>query len=305
MRVLDVAELTAYLKDLLESDPILGDVLVRGEISNFTRSAAGHLYFSLKAEGVQLRCVCFRGDARYLSFQPANGDAVVAHGHISLYEASGQYQLYVNVLVPEGTGLLQVQFEQLRQQLEREGLFEPSRKRPLPAFPRCIGVVTSASGAVWHDLQSVLSRRYPLCELILAPSLVAGAIYIAYGFLSNLWIIMILGTLEGAMIALLVPASDSYLADVMPANMRGRVQGMVTTTSTAMGFIGALICGPLYALGPLYLFLVLGGLHIITATTASVLMLPTERRLHGHKVQAAAAQARKDAPRVLAEAEAI
>lgn len=175
MRVLDVAELTAYLKDLLESDPILGDVLVRGEISNFTRSAAGHLYFSLKAEGVQLRCVCFRGDARYLSFQPANGDAVVAHGHVSLYEASGQYQLYVNVLVPEGTGLLQVQFEQLRQQLEREGLFEPSRKRPLPAFPRCIGVVTSASGAVWHDIQSVLSRRYPLCELILAPSLVQGA----------------------------------------------------------------------------------------------------------------------------------
>ena len=175
MRVLDVAELTAYLKDLLESDPILGDVLVRGEISNFTRSAAGHLYFSLKAEGVQLRCVCFRGDARYLSFQPANGDAVVAHGHVSLYEASGQYQLYVNVLLPEGTGLLQVQFEQLRQQLEREGLFEPSRKRPLPAFPRCIGVVTSASGAVWHDIQSVLSRRYPLCELILAPSLVQGA----------------------------------------------------------------------------------------------------------------------------------
>ncbi|HEU5423730.1 MAG TPA: exodeoxyribonuclease VII large subunit, partial [Nitrolancea sp.] len=170
MRVLDVAELTAYLKDLLESDPILGDVLVRGEISNFTRSAAGHLYFSLKAEGVQLRCVCFRGDARYLSFQPANGDAVVAHGHISLYEASGQYQLYVNVLVPEGTGLLQVQFEQLRQQLEREGLFEPSRKRPLPAFPRRIGVVTSPTGAVLQDIRNVIGRRWPLAHLVLAPT---------------------------------------------------------------------------------------------------------------------------------------
>jgi MFS family permease len=150
-----------------------------------------------------------------------------------------------------------------------------------------------------------LSDRHNRVLLILAPSLVAGAIYIAYGFLTNLWIIMVLGTLEGAMIALLVPASDSYLADVMPSSMRGRVQGMVTTTNTAMGFIGALICGPLYAIGPLYLFLVLGALHIITATTASVLMMPTERRLHGHKVQAAAAQARKDAPRVLAEAEAI
>ncbi|HET7037053.1 MAG TPA: exodeoxyribonuclease VII large subunit [Thermomicrobiaceae bacterium] len=175
MRVLDVAELTAYIKDLLDSDPILGDVWVRGEISNFTRSAAGHLYFSLKAANVQLKCVCFRGNARYLGFQPANGDAVIARGNVSLYEATGQYQLYVELLLPEGTGIAQVQFEQLRQQLEREGLFEPSRKRPLPVHPRCIGVVTSASGAVWHDIQSVLSRRYPLCELILAPSLVQGA----------------------------------------------------------------------------------------------------------------------------------
>jgi exodeoxyribonuclease VII large subunit len=174
MRILTVWEITGYIKDLLQSDPILSDVWVRGEISNFTRSAAGHIYFTLKAENTQLKSVLFRGNARLLSFVPKNGDAVIAHGNISVYEASGQYQLYVDLVQPEGTGLLQLQFEELRQRLEREGLFEPSRKRPLPAYPRCIGVVTSSSGAVWHDIQTVFSRRYPLCELLLAPSLVQG-----------------------------------------------------------------------------------------------------------------------------------
>lgn len=175
MRVLNVAEITAYIKDLLQSDPILSDLWVRGEVSNFVRSAAGHMYFTLKAENTQLKCVLFRGNARGLSFVPVNGDAVIVHGNVSLYEASGQYQLYVDLVQPEGTGILQLQFEELRQRLEREGLFDPSRKRPLPAYPRGIGVVTSASGAVWHDIQTVLQRRYPLCELILSPSLVQGA----------------------------------------------------------------------------------------------------------------------------------
>ncbi len=175
MRVLEVSELTAYLKDLLQSDPILSDVWVRGEISNFTRSTAGHIYFTLKSENSQLRCVLFRGNARFVSFNPANGDAVLAHGNISIYEVSGQYQLYVDLLQPEGTGLLQLQFEELRQRLEREGLFDVSRKRPLPRYPRFIGVVTSSTGAVWHDIQNVLTRRYPLCELILCPSQVQGA----------------------------------------------------------------------------------------------------------------------------------
>lgn len=174
MHVLGVSELTAYLKDLLQSDPILSDVWVRGEISNFTRSAAGHLYFTLKSDSSQLRCVLFRGNARFLSFPPANGDAIVAHGNVSIYETSGQYQLYVDVIQPEGTGILQLQFEELRQRLEREGLFDVARKRPLPRYPRCIGVVTSSTGAVWHDIQTVLERRYPLCELILCPALVQG-----------------------------------------------------------------------------------------------------------------------------------
>lgn len=174
MRVLTVAEITAYIKDLLQSDPILSDVWIRGEISNFTRSAAGHIYFTLKSENTQVKSVLFRGNARFLTFMPANGDAVVAHGNISVYEATGQYQLYVDVIQPEGTGLLQLQFEELRQRLEREGLFDPARKRPLPAYPRCIGVVTSATGAVWHDIQTVLSRRYPLCQIVFAPSQVQG-----------------------------------------------------------------------------------------------------------------------------------
>jgi exodeoxyribonuclease VII large subunit len=174
MRVIDVAELTAYIKDLLESDPILTNVWVRGEISNFSRSSAGHIYFTLKSEKAQLRCALFRGNARFLTFAPANGDAVMAHGKVEFYMPSGQSQLIVDVLQPEGTGLLQLQFEELRQRLEREGLFDPARKRPLPAYPRHIGVVTSATGAVWHDIQNVLARRYPLCELILAPAQVQG-----------------------------------------------------------------------------------------------------------------------------------
>src|SRR6185312_16451274 len=170
MRIIDVSELTAYVKDLLQTDPILSNIWVRGEISNFSKSSAGHCYFTLKSEKAQMRCALFRGNARFLSFAPGNGDAVMAHGRVEFYEPSGQCQLIVDVLQPEGAGLLQLQFEELRQRLEREGLFDPLRKRPLPPRPRHIGVVTSATGAVWHDIQTVLSRRYPLAELILAPS---------------------------------------------------------------------------------------------------------------------------------------
>ena len=173
-RILDVAEVTAYIKDLLDGDPILGDLWIRGEITNFSRSAAGHLYFSLRTASAQLRCVLFRGNARFLTFQPDNGDDVLAHGNVSVYENSGQYQLYVDLIQPQGAGLLQLQFEELRRRLEIEGLFDPSRKRALPAFPHCIGVVTSPTGAVWHDVQTVLARRFPLCELILAPAQVQG-----------------------------------------------------------------------------------------------------------------------------------
>jgi len=171
-----VSEITAYLKELFQIDPVLTDIWVRGEASNISRPASGHLYFSLKDLDASLRCVCFKQQARYLSYLPDDGDAVLAHGRIGIYEATGQYQLYIDLIQPDGVGLLAAQFERLQLQLEQEGLFDEARKRPLPVAPRCIGVVTSASGAVWHDIQTVVARRYPLTMLLLAPASVQGSV---------------------------------------------------------------------------------------------------------------------------------
>lgn len=174
MRVLSVAEITSYIRELVEYDPILSDVWVRGEVSNFSHSAAGHMYFCLTSEGIQVNCVLFRGNQHGILAVPRNGDAVLAHGRISLYEARGQYQLMVDNVAPEGIGILQLQFEETRRRLEADGLFAEERKRPLPPMPTVIGVVTSGQGAVWHDIQTVIARRFPLVELILAPSAVQG-----------------------------------------------------------------------------------------------------------------------------------
>lgn len=173
--VLNVDHLNAYLRAVLEEDPILSDVWVRGEVTNFHRSAAGHCYFTLSNDGSQMRCALFRNSQRGLLAMPKNGDQVLAHGHVSIYESTGQYQLYVDNVAPEGAGALQLQFEALRRTLEADGLFAQERKRPLPERPAVIGVVTSAQGAVWHDICNVIARRYPLTHLILAPSAVQGA----------------------------------------------------------------------------------------------------------------------------------
>lgn len=174
MFVLDVGQVTAYLRDLLETDPVMSDVWVRGEVTSFFRSAAGHCYFTLSNHESQLKCALFRHQQRSLLILPKVGDAVIAHGHVSIYDSQGSYQLYVDNVAPEGTGLLQLQFEELRRRLEQEGLFDPSRKRPLPDIPQRIGVVTSAQGAVWHDICTVIERRFPIVELVLAPSKVQG-----------------------------------------------------------------------------------------------------------------------------------
>lgn len=174
MRVLSVAEISGYLRELVEYDPILSDIWVRGEVSNFSRSAAGHMYFCLTGEGIQVNCVLFRGNQHGMLAIPRNGDAVLAHGRISIYEARGQYQLMVDNVAPEGIGILQLQFEETKRRLEADGLFAEERKRPLPLMPAVIGVVTSGQGAVWHDIQTVIARRFPLVELILAPSAVQG-----------------------------------------------------------------------------------------------------------------------------------
>jgi exodeoxyribonuclease VII large subunit len=159
----------------LEEDPILSDAWVRGEVTDFMRSAAGHCYFSLSGAGSKLNCVLFNRNALAVPVLPTPGDEIVAHGRVSVYEVQGRYQLYVDAIAPVGAGALQLQFEALRQRLEAEGLFAIERKRSLPERPRAIGVVTSAQGAVWHDIQNVTRRRYPLVELVLAPSAVQGA----------------------------------------------------------------------------------------------------------------------------------
>ncbi len=171
---LSVSEVTERIKALLEEDDELADVRVAGEISNLSRPASGHLYFTLKDEGAQIRCVMWRSAAVRLRRLPANGDAVVARGRISVYERDGQYQLYADSLVASGVGDLYQEFERLKAKLDAEGLFDAARKRALPAFPRVLGVVTSPTGAAFQDILNVLRRRWPLIEVALAPTLVQG-----------------------------------------------------------------------------------------------------------------------------------
>jgi exodeoxyribonuclease VII large subunit len=172
--VFSVGELSLHIAGILDADPVLQDVWLRGEVVNVSRSPAGHYYFSLKEDTNQLRCVLFRGSAFNSPVMPANGLAVVVHGAIHLYERQGSCELIADLVFPEGVGLAQMQGERLYRQLEAEGLFEPTRKRPLPRFPGRIGIVSSERGAVIHDLLSVLERRYPLLEVVFLPAPVQG-----------------------------------------------------------------------------------------------------------------------------------
>lgn len=169
-----VSEFTARLRTLLERDPLCQNLWVTGEISNFSRAASGHIYFTLKDAGAQLACVIWKTQARALTFQPRDGDQVTAHGRIGLYEAGGRYQLYVDSLQPTGRGVLFQEFERLKNRLAAEGLFAEERKRPLPPYPRCIGLVTSPATAALRDVLNILRRRYPLAPVLLAPTLVQG-----------------------------------------------------------------------------------------------------------------------------------
>ena len=172
MAVYTVSQVSQHVKEVLENDPLLADVLVEGEVSNLRVSSAGHSYFSLKDDQALLNCVMFRGQpgAELL----ASGSAVLAHGRLQFYEPRGSTDFMVDLAMAAGVGELALELERLTLRLEAEGLFEQSRKRSLPLFPKVIGVVTSPSGAVLHDIQNVLRRRYPLAELLLAPSLVQG-----------------------------------------------------------------------------------------------------------------------------------
>jgi exodeoxyribonuclease VII large subunit len=170
-----VSELTRYLRDLLESDHNLQDLWVQGEVSNLSQPRSGHLYFTLKDSSSALRCVMWRATFSRQAFVPRDGDAIEVHGSINVYEAGGQYQLYADLIRPLGEGALYQEFMRLKARLEAEGLFDEERKRPIPRWPRKIGIVTSATGAALRDMLHTLRRRYPLPEIILAPTAVQGS----------------------------------------------------------------------------------------------------------------------------------
>jgi exodeoxyribonuclease VII large subunit len=174
MRVYAVGEVGAYIQELLGADEILADVWITGEITNFTRASSGHLYFSLKDDEGQLRSVMWRSYANRIAMTPRAGDAVIAHGKLDFYPPQGSTQMVVDLLYPAGIGEGQLRFEALRLKLEEEGLFAEERKRPLPLFPRRIGLVTSETGAVYHDVVTVLSRRFPIGQVVFCHASVQG-----------------------------------------------------------------------------------------------------------------------------------
>lgn len=169
-----VSQLNRHVRGLLEADSSLRDCWVEGEVSNYSQAASGHVYFTLKDESARLSCVMWRSNAERQTYIPDHGDAVLCHGHVSVYEAQGRYQLYVNEVQPAGRGVLHLEFEALKKKLAAEGLFDDERKRPLPAYARRIGVVTSPQAAALRDVCNVLARRYALPDVILAPTLVQG-----------------------------------------------------------------------------------------------------------------------------------
>lgn len=172
---ISVSALNRMVRRVLDDCAPLSDVIVCGELSGFTRHyKSGHLYFTLKDENASVKGVMFRGQARLLNFEPQNGMLVLAYGRATLYERDGAFQLYVDYMRPFGAGAAQMAFEALYKKLEAEGLFAPERKRPLPPAPRCIGVVTSKTGAAWQDVQTVIARRWPQTSLLLAPVTVQG-----------------------------------------------------------------------------------------------------------------------------------
>jgi exodeoxyribonuclease VII large subunit len=169
-----VSNLTRYIRGLLENDSALQDVWVEGEVSNVSRPASGHLYFTIKDRGASLRAVMWRSNAARQAYTMQEGDAVEVHGSIGVYDVGGNYQLYADLIRPAGQGILYQEFLRLKEKLESEGLFDIDRKRPLPAWPSRIGIITSATGAALRDMLHTLQRRYPLVQVLLAASPVQG-----------------------------------------------------------------------------------------------------------------------------------
>ncbi len=171
---LSVSEVNEYIRMQMDGDPVLSGLMVRGEISNFSAPKSGHLYFTLKDTEGQIKAVMFRGQASRLRFLPEDGMKVIVQGRVSVYTAGGQYQIYVNDIQPDGAGILALRFEQLKRKLEAEGLFAEERKKPIPRYPKTVGVITSPTGAAVRDICNVLGRRFPCAEMILFPAAVQG-----------------------------------------------------------------------------------------------------------------------------------
>jgi len=174
-RIWSVTELNRYVRQVIESDYRLQDLWVSGEISNLSRPSSGHMYFTLKDQSGSLRCVMWRPDVSHQIYLPKDGEAIEVHGYVSVYEAGGQYQLYADRIRPAGEGILFQEFLRIKEELEKEGLFDPERKRSIPARPGRIGIVTSPSAAAFRDVINVLRRRYPMVEVTLSPTPVQGA----------------------------------------------------------------------------------------------------------------------------------
>ena len=172
--IFTVSELNQFIKDLLDNVPPLTDLLLRGEISNYKVYPSGHHYFTLKDSQCAVKCVLFKGSAMKLRFRPENGMQVIASGRISVYPRDGAYQLYCTGLSPDGVGDLSVAYEQLKEKLRLEGLFDEAHKKPLPPYPQRIAIVTSPAGAAVHDMIRILRRRYPIAKVLLLPVRVQG-----------------------------------------------------------------------------------------------------------------------------------
>ncbi len=174
-RIFSIKDINRYIRMKLESDQLLGDVWLRGEISNFTHHSSGHMYFTLKDKDSRLKCIMFASHNQKLPFIPKEGTKVLARGNISVFERDGNYQFYVTQMQPDGIGSLYLAYEQLKRKLEAEGLFEASRKKTIPRFPSVIGIITSPTGAAVRDIIITLQRRHPSVPVLLFPVLVQGA----------------------------------------------------------------------------------------------------------------------------------
>lgn len=172
--VFSVTQINQYIKSVLDRDGLLTSVCVCGELSNYKVYQSGHHYFTLKDAESAMRCVMFKGSAMRLRFRPENGMKVLVTGRISVFLRDGAYQLYCEFMMPDGAGDLHIAFEQLKQKLQAEGLFDPAHKKPLPAYPQRIAIITSSAGAAIHDMLRILGKRYPLCKVILLPVRVQG-----------------------------------------------------------------------------------------------------------------------------------